>query len=295
MYSTSSAKDQGTLFAARNVLNARNVTSDPSDNFYASSDLVEKTTISYVVLGGMKYFGMKSMESIPEKNKYTGDIGKTAELKDYILSHAKSFVEQYTEFHVPELPDYGPQSNSPQCRYCNKLYKQAAALRRHEALQHLHFDPLYNTNNSKPTTTCSDSHQDGIFNYTKIFLTLGLLRMNHNDAIHLGDGERIMRVDNFMLLYYKATHCTKDAYGILETMAQSKILLTDRLAHQLIWNRTVNHRGEADSNHPNDLDLEHCNKVFKDQAHSYRGIFTEKTVTKVSCSALKINAIVKKL
>ena len=166
--------------------------------------------------------------SVPEANSFTGDLGNTDELKDYILSHAKVFVEQYTEFNVPELPEYGPQSNTLQCRYCNKLYKQTAALRRHEALKHSHFDPLYNKNNSKPSTTGSDNSQDRIFNYTKIFLTLGLLRLDHNDAIHLGDGERIMRIDNFLLLYYMATQCTEYMYGILKTMAQSEILLTDR-------------------------------------------------------------------
>ena len=122
-------------------------------------------------------------------------------------------------------------------------------------------------------------------------MTLGLLTLNHNDAIHMGDGERIMRINNFLFLYYKSCGCTKYAYGILERIAQSKILLTDRQAHRLTWNRTVNHRGNFDSNHPNDLDIEHCNKVFKDQAHSYRGVFTEKSVSRVSRSALIVHEV----
>ena len=47
------------------------------------------------------------------------------------------------------------------------------------------------------------------------------------------------------------------------------------------------------SNHPNDLDLEHCNRVFKDEAHSFRGVFTNKTIARVSRSALCTDQIAK--
>ena len=40
------------------------------------------------------------------------------------------------------------------------------------------------------------------------------------------------------------------------------------------------------TNYPNDLDLEHCNRIFKAEAHSFRYIFTEKTISCVSRSAL---------
>ena len=46
------------------------------------------------------------------------------------------------------------------------------------------------------------------------------------------------------------------------------------------------------TNHPNDLDLEHCNKIFKDEAHSFRGVFTEKTVSRVSRSAVCTHNII---
>ncbi|CAG2233680.1 unnamed protein product [Mytilus edulis] len=119
----------------------------------------------------------------------------------------------------------------------------------------------------------NNNESDGVSAYTKLVLTLGLLRMDHNDAIHMGDGSRMLRIDQFLVLYYKYCHCTKYAFGTLETIAQTEVLLTERQAHRLIWNRTVNHKGDANTNHPNDLDVEHCNKVFKDSAHSYRGVF----------------------
>ncbi|CAC5425835.1 unnamed protein product [Mytilus coruscus] len=103
--------------------------------------------------------------------------------------------------------------------------------------------------------------------------------MDHNDAIHMGDGSRMLRIDQFLVLYYKYCHCTKYAF--------------ERQAHRLIWNRTINHKGAANTNHPNDIDVEHCNKVFKDSAHSYRGVFTEKVVARVSKSAMKVHEIIK--
>ena len=43
----------------------------------------------------------------------------------------------------------------------------------------------------------------------------------------------------------------------------------------------------------NTLDFEHCNKVFKDEAHSHRGVFTEKVASRVSHSALKTDSVMK--
>ena len=134
---------------------------------------------------------------------------------------------------------------------------------------------------------------DRVQNYSVVALTLDLLKLDHDDAIKMGDGDRILRLDPIMYLFYKTFNCTKYAYGMQETLLQSKVLLSDRLAHRLIWNRVVNHRGQKDSNHTNDLDIEHCNKTFKDEANSFRGVFTEKTVSRVSRSARKTEEIIK--
>ena len=132
-----------------------------------------------------------------------------------------------------------------------------------------------------------------MLNYTIVSLTLGLLKLNHNDAIRMGDGECILRLDKVFYLFYKAFSFTKYAYGILETVLQTSVLLSERLAHRLVWNRTVNNSGKVDSNLPNDLDLEHCNRIFKDAADSYRGVCTEKVVSRVNRSAMKTDTILK--
>ena len=293
LYSTASAKDTGTLYAARNAINARKVTKSPSDDFYASSDLFEKFTIAIIICGALHYFKIDSLQSQLEVGEYTGDIGDQASMKEYIMGHAKAFVETYAHIHLPKLPDYGPQSNDLKCRYCQKQYQRPKPLRKHEASVHGHADPLYNAV-IENSSNMSEA-QDHLLNYTKLSLALGLLRLNQMDAIKYGDGERIMNLNQILYLFYKELGFPKYAYGMLETITQAKVLLSERMAQRLIWNRTVNHRGDRDSNHPNDLDLEHCNKAFKEDAHSYRGIFTEKTVSRVSHSALYLSDIAKQI
>lgn len=86
-------------------------------------------------------------------------------------------------------------------------------------------------------------------------MSLGLLRLEHNDAIAMGDGDRILQADKQLTLIYKVSGCPKYAYGMLETQAQANILLSERDAYLLKWNRTVNHRGQINTNFPNDKDL----------------------------------------
>ena len=292
LYSTKSSKDTGTLYAARNTINAKNVTNEPSDNFYASTELLNKFDSAYISAGGLHHFGMVSLESEPVKNKYTGELGNKESMAEFVLSEAQSFLLEYLDIELPRIPEYGPQNNVLMCRYCHKLYKKTKALRKHEFSVHGLFDPLFSSVEKGEQAT-ETSSSDGILNYTKQCLLLGLLRLNHNDAIRMGDGQRIMDVNMYLCLLYKINNCTKYAYGMLETIAQTKALLTERLAYQLIWNRTVNHQGKIDTNHPNDLDIEHQNKLFKDQVHSYRGEFTDKTISRVSRSVVTTDKVMK--
>ena len=209
------------------------------------------------------------------------------------MTNARQFVQNFALVNTPLLNDYGHQSLTLTCRYCNKQYKKKTALRKHEAKMHGHFDPNFNV--PKDTSPSDQTHtsEDHILNYTKQALTLGHLYMDQSDSIRMGDGERVIRINQVLCMYYKLCNCPKYAHGILETIVQSKVLLTERLAERLIWNRTVNHIGDINSNFPNDLDVEHCNRIFKDEAHSYRGVFTERTLNRVSRSAQKIDNVVK--
>jgi hypothetical protein len=135
--------------------------------------------------------------------------------------------------------------------------------------------------------------QDHLYNYTHQLLILLLLRANHNDAIKLGDGARLIRLYKYFMLFFKVSKCPKYALAMLHLQAQVNCLLTSRLAHSLVWNRFVNHQGKTDTNHPMDLDVEHDNKYFKNDCHSYRGEYTEKTVNTIGRSTGKSEEIIK--
>ena len=47
------------------------------------------------------------------------------------------------------------------------------------------------------------SPHDFVLNYTKCALTLLLLRLNMNDSIHMGDGDRMYDCMQLMYLYLK--------------------------------------------------------------------------------------------
>ena len=204
LYSTVSSRDIGTMFAARNVVNARNVSNDPSGNYYASATMADKFTTAYIVAGGLEHFGIENVAEEAKINAYSGEIGNRHQMKSYILQQARHFVEQYVCIDLDPLPEYGPISNTLKCRNCGKNYKQARGLRKHEHSVHDHADPLYDdAPQAENTSVSSSSNEDMVLNYTKLALSLGLLRLNHNDAIDMGDGARIMLVNQYLYLLYK--------------------------------------------------------------------------------------------
>ena len=171
-----------------------------------------------------------------------------------------------------------PEANIPstaenlQCKVCGKKYVCIHALQKHEKKNH-GIEEVLEPASTEPT-------QDHLYNYTHQLLILLLLRENHSDAIKLGDGARVLRLYKYFMLFFKVSSCRKYAIAMLHLLAQVNCLLIPRLAHSLVWNPFVNHQGQVDTNHPMDLDVEHDNKYFKNDCHSYRGEFTEKTINR---------------
>ena len=277
LYNTSSARDIGTLYQARNAINARNVTKDPHRNYYAASEFLDKVLKAYVVAGGLDHFGMAGVEDEPKLNIFSGNPLDKASKKEYVLAEARQFVKKHVMHQIPEFDTAAPTSNDLVCQFCGKRYKRQSYLRKHEEDKHGHHPEL----NAGQAVS---QKEDKVYNYTHNLLVLLLLREHHNDAIRLGDGERVARLYKHYTLFFKISKCPKYALATLELQAQLHCLLTPRLAYSLTWNRFVNHKGEVDSNHPMDLDLEHDNKYFKNDIHSYRGEITDKSITRVSRS-----------
>ena len=99
-----------------------------------------------------------------------------------------------------------------------------------------------------------------------------------------GDKTNDVKGKRLLLLHCKAGNKPKYSYQILQLLAKVKCVLTPTLAYELIWNRTLNTKGQADSNAEIDRSLEHRNKIFKEHSRGLYGNVTQKSVDRISRS-----------
>lgn len=131
---------------------------------------------------------------------------------------------------------------------------------------------------------------------TEYTTTLGYyasLVFEFRDAWGEGDGERIVRCWQVLLLHFKSSGRTKYSLEALRLQLQSKAILSPMLAHQVIWDRFVNTRGGAGNNIPNDLYNEHVVKQIKKTVRCMGPNLTEKALQRASRSVSFIHAICK--
>ena len=127
------------------------------------------------------------------------------------------------------------------------------------------------------------SGQDHVFNYASAFMGMALLGRNFHDASREGDGSRVIRIWKILLLHFKDNKRTKYSVEAFNLLSQINATFTPRLSHQLMWNRTCNPRGGPVNNVQLDLQLEHLNRLFKDDLNTFRSNITEHSVQRSSC------------
>ena len=128
-----------------------------------------------------------------------------------------------------------------------------------------------------------------MFNYACELLTYCLLHAEFNDAIHEGDGIRIITCWKFFLLHFRAAHRTKYALESATLMITLQTL-PERIQQQMIWSRVINPSGKPAGNIACDLHMEHLNRIAKD-ALSQHSHLNPKSVSRVGkCLGLFRNA-----
>lgn len=138
---------------------------------------------------------------------------------------------------------------------------------------------------SIPEETTSDliiMGEDYKLNYATAVLGMGMLARNFHDASREGDGERLIRCWKFFMLHFKVNGRVKYAVEAINILAQVNDLLPPAMGHQLIWNRTCNLTGDAEKNIPLDLQMEHLNRVFKENINTFRSKISEKSISRSS-------------
>ena len=88
------------------------------------------------------------------------------------------------------------------------------------------------------------------------------------DAIHEGDGPRLLRCWKFLLLHWRYSGHTMYAIEAIHLLGAVHATATPRVAHELTWCRSVNSCGGSGNNIPVDLFMEHLNRTLKDYISS---------------------------
>lgn len=111
-----------------------------------------------------------------------------------------------------------------------------------------------------------------------VLLTMKVLLTEFNDGIREGDGNRICRCWQFLMLIFKATGRQNYSVQAFTLLAQLNLIFSPRMAVQLKWNHTVNVHGRPGRNIPCDLHMEHLNRVCKGAISSLGPNISDKAV-----------------
>lgn len=87
------------------------------------------------------------------------------------------------------------------------------------------------------------SAEDGIMQYARELLSLGLLFLNFHDAIREGDGERVFLCWKFFFPIFMAAGRTKYTIEAFSMMCQRYYLFSERQVKQLMYSRFINTSG----------------------------------------------------
>ena len=107
----------------------------------------------------------------------------------------------------------------------------------------------------------ADNCRVGISNYACSFLADLLFVEEMVDAVHEGDGDRMMTVTKYLLLYFRSTGHRNYALECINTIAQVRSLLSECNAYCLKWCRFVNRTGKPGRNHSCDLGMQLSNNT----------------------------------
>ena len=181
------------------------------------------------------------------------------------------------QFVIPKIPSV-PEKRF-KCKFCQKEFIAIKTLKTH-----------LRENRCKDKLKITPK-EDHVFNYSRNALCLCYLIKDFIDARKHGDGQRIIRLHKFMLLYFKLDHRTKYSGQTLHLISQVNFLLPPALSHELVWNRFINNKGKIDSNVELDRELEHRNKYAKTELHHFQGKITEKSIQRCSQSFDRLSQI----
>ena len=117
-------------------------------------------------------------------------------------------------------------------------------------------------------------------------MTDGLLLLEFRDAVHEGDGVRLLRCWRMLLLYFAFSGHTKYALEAFHLQAAVSATASLRVAQDLLNSRFINVYGGEGRNIPTDLHMEHLNRTLKDYLNGMGANISDRAIVQMS-KALK--------
>ena len=127
-----------------------------------------------------------------------------------------------------------------------------------------------------------ETNIDHRYEYTKALMWRGLGEMVRNDAVRENDGDRMIRHWRYDLLEFYEQHHPKYFICAHRLLTDVNGGTSERIKHQLKWNRTVNNRGGLGHNIEMDLQMEFFNREYKEAVKSAGGNLTTDTIARHS-------------
>jgi L1 cell adhesion molecule like protein len=104
LYTPKSARDKGTLYQLRNVLDRKNVVSNPKKDFHACHDFLQTVVDGYIIAAACTIFKVKSPADITEKMIFPN--GKPVDAKTTLsaIEDISATIElRYTKYAVSPI------------------------------------------------------------------------------------------------------------------------------------------------------------------------------------------------
>jgi len=292
LYKAGSSFQGGTLLQLRNLINRRNISANIEGKFNEALDFFELVVVAHVLAASMHFFGMSVISDKPSRNALRDTTPNT---QWPVLRRAvEKLVDRYVM--VGGMSETTPSPISEQTEDYNPHVQRIEAEHNYTAVplsqrsqaslseHHRVFPQWLQVVQDEPTATLSIQKKapDGVLNYASAVLNDGLLLLEVRDAIHEGDGPRLLRCWKLMMMYWRHGGHTKYALETLHLLGAIQATATPRVAHELMWCRFVNNRGGAGNNLPVDLYMEHLNRTLKDYLSNVGANISESSIVRTS-------------
>jgi L1 cell adhesion molecule like protein len=244
LYSPKSARDKCSLYQLRNLIDRRDVTSDPKGTLHACQSFLKVVIETEVLAALAGTLGLRSLGSDTDVQTLLGEGSL-------------------------------PMSSAGRVQAITSIAERVLS-----CISYDHCVDPTSTVELQPFFPGNDAG-----NYSSKLLSMGLFAWNFEDAIREGDGDRIIRMWKFLLLFFKQTQKSKYSIEATRLLSDVHVNLSADKRYELRWNRTCSLNGGSGNNKPLDLALEHLNREFKSNIGNFHSHLTEKSVQKTSHAA----------